>query len=1114
MAEFPSRGFTRRRLLAAGTAGVGAVLAWQVGGGGPARAGTGRSGPATAVVGFDGGWLFGPWVDGGAAPGFDDSGMATVTLPHTVVPLSWQSWDPATWERVWLYRKHFDAPDNADGMRIFLDFDGAVTGSTVTVNGHAMPEHLGGYLPFGAELTGLLEPTGNVVAVKLDATFTLDVPPDRPAPYDSTSVDFWQPGGIYRDVALRVVPQVFLADVFAKPVQVLDASARRVEVECTIDAATVPAGDVTVAVELRDGQHRIASTTVPATVSGTGQTTVTATLTGLAGVTLWDLDTPKLYDVVATLSVGGTAVHDYATRIGFREAVFQPDGFFLNGKRVKLFGLNRHQFFPFAGGAQPARVQRKDAEILRTDLNCNMVRCSHYPQSEAFLDACDELGLMVWEEAPGWGYLGDDAWKQLVVRDVGDMVRRDRNHPSVIIWGARLNETDDDTDLYTATQQVATQLDGSRPTVGAMAGRHDTTNYQQDVFSQNDYSTTTAPDGTTQPTLMSPRTDLPYMVSEAIGTLSGPAKYYRRTDTQQVQQSQATAHAQVHDIVAGNDAYCGLLAWSGYDYDSGSGNIYQGVKYTGVIDLFRVPKPGAALYQAHVDPAVRPVIQPAFYWDFGPTSPVNQLDRAMIWSNLDRLEVYVGGTHFATATPDTADFPHLPYPPSVVDFTGVDGGGHPELRIDGYLGSTKVASRSYSSDPAGDKLVASIDDQQLTGDGSDATRVVFRVVDRYRQPRPYVPGDVTFSVRGPAVLVGDNPFPLGDTGGTGAVWLRTLPNSPGTVTLTATHDTLGSATVSTRVTMPTPGGAPAPYGTLQAIPATVLATPGATATVTARFTNNGLPGLDTLAVSLAVPSGWHAEATTKTSFTGVGSGTQVTVAWQVTAPADVAPGAVGLDLSATYTAHGQRGVTTARAAVVVAYPSLAAAYNNAGTSDDSDVTAANFDGVGNSYSAQALAAAGLTPGGTVRQAGISFTWPDSAAGTPDNVVAAGQTVLVDGAGSALGFLGAGSPSDEGGTGTVHYTDGSTSPFTVVLDNYFYPPDTGNGIVATMPYLNDSNPNSNGGKAGRRNQTVYVYFASVPLTPGRTVRAVTLPAGGSIPDSGRITGMHVFAIGIG
>ena len=117
----------------------------------------------------------------------------------------------------------------------------------------------------------------------------------------------------------------------------------------------------------------------------------------------------------------------------------------------------------------------------------------------------------------------------------------------------------------------------------------------------------------------------PYLVCEAIGTLSGPAIYYRRIDPQAVQQGQATAHATVHNISSSDDRYCGLFAWCGFDYPSGSGNEYQGVKYPGVVDLFRVPKPGAAIYQAQVDPAVAPVIAPAFYWDFGPTSPVTSL---------------------------------------------------------------------------------------------------------------------------------------------------------------------------------------------------------------------------------------------------------------------------------------------------------------------------------------------------------------------------------------------------------------------------------------------------------------------------------------------------------
>ena len=246
-----------------------------------------------------------------------------MTLPHTVVPLSWRNWDPSTWERVWAYRKHFDAPPGVTGMRVFLDFSAAMTHSTVTLNGIEVADYLGGYLPFSAEITGLLQPRGNVLAVTLDSTFNLDVPPDRPAPYTSRSVDFWQPGGIYRDVRLRAVPQVFLADVFAKPVNVLDAAARQVVVQATVDAAVVPAGTTKVAVDLRDGTRVLASAQVPVAITEAGRVTVIATLSEFGDVTLWDTGNPKLYNVVATLLVKDTPLHDYQVRIGFREAAFR-----------------------------------------------------------------------------------------------------------------------------------------------------------------------------------------------------------------------------------------------------------------------------------------------------------------------------------------------------------------------------------------------------------------------------------------------------------------------------------------------------------------------------------------------------------------------------------------------------------------------------------------------------------------------------------------------------------------------------------------------------------------------------------------------------------------------
>jgi beta-galactosidase len=1075
-------------------------------------------GPAARTVTFNTGWLFGPASPGSSLPGFDDSGFATVTLPHTVAPLSWQNWDPSAWELIWAYRKHFDEPPGPDGMRVFLDFSAAMTHSTVTLNGTEVTDYLGGYLPFSAEVTGQLLPSGNVLAVTLDSTFNLDVPPDRPAPYISASVDYWQPGGIYRDVRLRAVPPVFLADVFAMPVNVLDAAARQVIVEATIDAAVVLPEAAQVTIELLDGARTIAAAQVPVTITQTGQVTVTATLSGFGDIELWDIDNPKLYHVVATLLVNGRPLHDYRVRIGFREATFTLDGFYLNGRPVKLFGVDRHQFFPFAGGAMPARVQAMDAKIIRNELNCNMVRCSHYPQSEDFYDACDEVGLMAWEEAPGWCYLGDASWLALAYRDIGDMIVRDRNHPSVIIWGARLNETDNNVPFYTSTNELAHGLDDSRPTAGAMAGLRLTTDYEQDVFSEDDYSFVIDAAGGKQPTLQPPvaGAGVPYMVSEAVGTLSGPAVYYRRIDAQAVQQGQATAHGRVHSIAASDDRYCGLVAWSGFDYPSGNGNQFQGVKYTGVVDLFRIAKPGAAIYQAQVDPAVTPVIAPAFYWDFGPVSPVTSLPTAMICANLDRLEIYVGGQHFATATPDTGDYACLDYPPSFVDFSAVDGSSRPDLRIDGYLADVKVASRSLACDPSGDTLSLTADDAEIDGDGVDTTRLAFRAVDCYGAPRPYVTGQVALAITGPAVLIGDDPFDFASAGGAGAVWIRSLPGSPGTVTVRASHPTLGTAAVSVRVREVPQGGHPVPYGTLTVQASPALVTPGHTATLTATLTNNGLLTLDRVTFAITAPAGWTVREVTRVPARPVRTGQAVTASWQVT-PQDADSGEAPIVVQAVYTAQQQRGVTYGSASVLGVYAMLSDAFNNTGISSDTDVMAADFDGTGYSYSAQTLDAAALGPGAVITHDGITFTWPDVPAGQPDNVVAMGQTILLSGSGTTLGILGAATPStpgDQAGSGTVLYTDGSTSRFQVTLDNYLGTAGPQNDIIAALPYINDADPGTDGGVPGKSDQTAYIFYAAVPITSGKTVQAVTLPSGGSIPASGLISGLHIFSLGIG
>lgn len=1112
-----SRAISRREFLAASGATVAALTLPGIS---PLRgqhsAARAVSGPAARVIPFNTGWLFGEWKDSGVDPDFDDSDFATVTLPHTVTRLSWRNWDPTSWERRWLYRKHFDASIIPPGLRVFLDFDAAMTASAVVVNGVEVGGRNGGYLPFQCEITDVLRTSGeNVVAVTLDSRFNIDVPPDRPQPYTSDSVDFWQPGGVYRDVTLRAVPRIYIADVFAKPVDVLDPARRRLIVQVDLDAGVVPAEACELQVTLLDGSRAVSVSRLPVTLVAAGRAAFTVTLTQLSDILLWDVDRPKLYTVRVRLDIGGRPIHEYDTRIGFREARFTLDGFFLNGRRVKLFGVNRHQFFPFAGGAMPWRVQRRDAEIIRWELNCNFVRCSHYPQSEAFLNACDELGLMVWEEIPGWGYFGDTAWQAAAERDVREMILRDRNHPSIIVWGCMPNEAGNHPTQYNAWNALAHALDDSRPTGGDDHGfGRGAAAFEFDVYSHHDYSHHIGPDGHQVPDLKAPvdAANKPYLVCEAVGTLSGPAKYYRRTDPQWIQQGQALAHARVHEIAHSDDRYCGLAAWSGFDYESNKGNVYQGIKFTGVVDLFREPKPGAAIYRAQVDPRIRPVIEPAFYWDFSPTSPANSLSAAMICSNMDRLELFVDGEHFATARPDIANYGHLPYPPFFVDLTSVSGNGSPELRIDGYLGSKKVMSRSFSSDPRTDRLFVTSDDEELIADGDDATRVVFRAVDRYGAPRPYVTGDVTVTISGPAVVIGDNPFSFADAGGVGAVWLRTIPNSPGIVRVRVVHPTLGVGETALRIRPAVPGGRPTPYAELTLGPVPVVAVGGENTTIHLTLTNRGRPSLTDVEVTLEAPSEWRVQTSHATHFASISPDHSVSTSWRVAAPSAAKVGSYPVVARARYRGAGQRGVAVAETPFVIAYPSLAAAFNNSGISDDSNVDEADFDGVGNSYSAEALAAAGFRPGSRIIRDGIAFTWPDVRSGEPDNVLADGQVIVVRGQGSKLGVLGASSSADVTGTGVVYFSDGTSQEFTLTLDNYWYPPSTSdNTVLVALPYVNSQG--IGGRPRGQRQHTVYVFFTAVELGSSKPVEAVALPRGGAA-QTGRITGMHIFSIGVG
>jgi beta-galactosidase len=715
------------------------------------------------------GWLFGGKAGAGcAAPDFDDSKWQPITLPHTNVSLPWHSFDEQAFQFLSAYRRHFKALPGWQGKRVFIDFAGAMTAAKVTLNGHAFEEYKGGYTPFSLEITKhIRHGADNVLAVELDSRERPDIPPF------GDNIDYLTFGGIYRDVQLRVVPRTFIENVHAEAVRPLE-NGRALLVRCYLDGPLDAAATITV--ELRDGPALLK--TAAASVSAdAGHHDVT--LDSLGPIVLWDLRNPKLYTVVVKLATNDGSKDEYSTRVGFREAVFTPSGFLLNGQPVKLRGLNRHQTFPYVGGAMPARVQRRDAWVLRRQLHCNIVRTSHYPQSPAFLDACDELGLLVLEEIPGWQHIGDQAWQDLAVRNVGEMIRRDWNHPSIVLWGVRINESQDNHEFYTRTNALAHSLD-TRPTGGIRYLRD--SELLEDVFTMNDFGFP----------LMAPNHPL-YLNTEFNGHMFST----KRFDNVARVAEHVIRHARVHNQLASDERYAGGIGWCAFDYNTHS-NFGSGdhICYHGVSDIFRIPKPAAYFYKSQCDPDEEIVLEAGFFWSAGDKSEAGGVGTVPVLSNCDHLKVYYDGVLKHELDPDRKTFAHLKYPPFLVTMKNLPLNPWGDLKLEGYLNGKLVKTLTLSGSGKDADLKVLPDDQDLSGDGRDATRVVLLVTDEYGNIRPFATAAISLSLTGPAEIVGENPFAL--AGGAGAVWIKSK-QAAGTVRLSAKHPYLGTRTIEIRV---------------------------------------------------------------------------------------------------------------------------------------------------------------------------------------------------------------------------------------------------------------------------------------------------------------------------
>ena len=561
----------------------------------------------------------------------------TVRLPHNVRELSLHYAAPEDYSLLCGYRRKLDVPENWRGKRLFLQFDGAAHIATVYCNGRPVAVHNCGYTAFRAEITNVVRyGETNTVTVRLDTTENAAIPPF------GYMIDYLTYGGLYRDAWLDVRPSDYIEDIF-----IYTPDLNKAHIDLTVK-----------------GDHDGVMLKI---LDRSGDEVYTLTAAGdrfdltLQDAEIWDPYDPYLYTCEATLLHNDGRERDVVrTTFGFRTAEFRADGFYLNNKKFFIRGLNRHQSYPYMGYAASESLQREDARILKEELACNAVRTSHYPQSQYFIDECDRRGLLVFMEIPGWQHIGDEGWKDQAIENTREMVLQYRNHPSIILWGVRINESMDDDDFYTRTNKLAHELDPSRMTGGVRYIKN--SHLLEDVYTFNDFSCDSMDKkGVLSKKEVGAAPEKALLVTENNGHMF-PTKSY---DHWGKRQEHALRHARVQGAALSSPEHAGCFAWCMFDYqthqDFGSGDR---ICYHGVMDAFRNPKLAAAVYASQGEE--KPVLEVGSGMAIG-DYPAGTVGDIYLFTNADSVKLYKNDKFVAEFTPKP--FTGLKHEPILADDT-------------------------------------------------------------------------------------------------------------------------------------------------------------------------------------------------------------------------------------------------------------------------------------------------------------------------------------------------------------------------------------------------------------------------------------------------------------
>jgi len=719
---------------------------------------TDSSKPITPTL-FNSDWQFILSADSNAV--FDpDSKLVweKIRLPHIPViePLIVNDqWQGKCW-----YRKDFALPANAEGKRLFLRFEGAMNVADIWVNGVKKTTHPGGYLPFIIDFTDEAV-TGelNYMIVRLDNT---DNPVTGPKPLKQ--LDFNTYGGLYRDVFLIMKNPVFITDpIFEnKPgsggifVTYPEVSKEKAMIRIITHIQNTGNGNENIEIrhELLNGNDIVVTCRdTKFCVSTDGNTHRYSANIQLRSPELWSPSAPNLYSLVTHIYSNGLLTDSDTTRIGIRRFEISKDHFSINGEEMFLRGVNRHQEYPYIGYALSNNAQYRDARLIK-EAGFDYVRLSHYPHSPAFMDACDELGLLVIDAIPGWQFFNEDeAFKTQVLKTCRDLIRRDRNHACVLAWEVSLNESwMPEGFIDEAVAAAREEYPGDQCfTAGWM-------NYGYDIFLQARQHRLQHYEEPGKPYIVSEYGDWEYYAMNA-GLKQDQWKDLVPGDRSSRQPlcagekkllQQATniqeAHNDNYSTPAFADGY-----WVMFDYNRG---YADDLETSGIMTIFRVPKFSYYFFQSQRDADENsslipsgPMVNIASRWDENSSSNVR------VFSNCEEVELLLNGVIVARQKPDQDRISNnLAHPP----FTFRTDKFHPgKLVATGYIEGEKAAQDTVATPgkPSSLKLVCNDSGRPPKAGCNDAVFINAIIEDEHGNRVPENDVVVTFSISGDASVI-------------------------------------------------------------------------------------------------------------------------------------------------------------------------------------------------------------------------------------------------------------------------------------------------------------------------------------------------------------------------